>query len=125
MPDEVTEENWDDQWMFSVGLNWAVNERWMLRAGYASDESAISDEEFRTPRIPDSDRTWYTLGVSFSASERLNLDLGYARIEGDPASLDNTINLVSAAPGLFTDTLVGEIKSPGTNIFSVQIRLEF
>jgi long-chain fatty acid transport protein len=124
-PDDVTVENWDDQWMFSIGLDWAVNERWMLRVGYAMDESVISSEEFRTPRIPDSNRTWYTVGASFSASDRLNLDLGYARIEGDSASLQNTVNLVSAAPGLFTDTLVGEYNSPGTNIFSVQIHMEF
>ena len=123
--DDVTVENWDDQWMFSIGLDWAVNERWMLRVGYAVDESVISSEEFRTPRIPDSNRTWYTVGASFSASDRLNLDLGYARIEGDSASLQNTVNLVSAAPGLFTDTLVGEYNSPGTNIFSVQIHMEF
>ena len=124
-PDDVTPENWDDQWMFSIGFNWAVNDQWELRAGYAVDESAISNEEFRTPRIPDSDRTWYTLGASFAASDRLDLALGYARIDGDAASLDNTINLVAAAPGLFTDTLVGEYSSPSTNIFSVQIHMEF
>jgi long-chain fatty acid transport protein len=72
-PDSVTVENWDDTWMVSVGGNYQLNDRWTLRGGAGYDQTPVPDAEHRTPRIPDEDRTWLSLGTTFSPSDRLSI----------------------------------------------------
>lgn len=124
LPDSVADYQWDDVIMFSVGVRHHVNERFSIRAGYALDESPIPSAANRTPRIPDADRDWFTLGASWKLNDSLRLDFAYARVEGDVAQVDNTINLVSTAPGAFTDTLRGEYDA-SVNIFGIQLYGEF
>ena len=60
VPDSVTPQNWDNNWRIAVGATYKLNEAWKLRAGLAYDQSPV-DDAFRTPRIPDEDRTWLTM----------------------------------------------------------------
>jgi len=43
-----------------------------------------------SPRLPDGDRTWFTLGAGFQASPALNFDFGYAYIKVDNAQVRKT-----------------------------------
>lgn len=124
LPDTVANYQWEDVTMFSVGVRHHLNDKWTLRAGYALDESPIPAAANRTPRVPDADRDWFTLGASLRVSERVRVDFAYARVEGDAASTVNTINLVSSAPGAFTDTLRGDYDA-SVNIFGIQVYGEF
>lgn len=54
--DEVTPENWHDNWMLKIGLDYAVIPGLVVRGGFAWDQSPIEDATFRTPRIPDARR---------------------------------------------------------------------
>lgn len=85
-------ENWNDTWRFAVGANYRYNEKLKLRFGLAYDESPV-DDLYRTVRVPDSDRTWLALGVQFKLTPKDVLDLGYAHLFMD----DATIN--APAPG--------------------------
>lgn len=80
-------ENWDDTWRFAVGANYRYNERTKIRFGLAYDESPVPDQ-FRTVRIPDNDRTWLALGVQFKITPKDALDIGYAHLFIDDASLN-------------------------------------
>ncbi len=76
----ITEElNWADTWSFAVGGAYQLNPKWVIRAGYATDESPTSDAD-RTVRIPVSDRDIYTLGAGWNVSDDLTLDAAYAYI---------------------------------------------
>ncbi|PHR63776.1 outer membrane protein transport protein [Alcanivorax sp.] len=76
----ITEElNWEDTWSFAVGGAYQLNPKWVIRAGYASDESPTSDAH-RTVRIPVSDRDIYTLGAGWSPTADLTFDAAYAYI---------------------------------------------
>ncbi|MBE9030997.1 outer membrane protein transport protein [filamentous cyanobacterium LEGE 11480] len=114
-PAVVKAQNWKDTIRLSLGLNYAASDRLLLRAGFAFDPTPTRDE-FRTVRIPDSDRTWYTIGATYKASDKFSLDVGYAYINVDRTS----INESSAAGG----TIVGDYRG-SINILSAQARWQF
>lgn len=87
-PNSVTEENWDDTWAFSVGANYALNDRWLLRAGLGYDESPVPDSRHRTPRVPDSDRRWMSIGATFTPTENLDITAGYLHVFVDDVDMD-------------------------------------
>ncbi|HQT01307.1 MAG: aromatic hydrocarbon degradation protein [Hydrogenophilales bacterium 16-64-46] len=76
---EPTTENWDDSYRVSLGLNYRVNDKLVLRGGVAFDETPVSDQ-FRTARIPDQDRTWVALGAQYRLSDKSVIDFGYAHL---------------------------------------------
>ncbi len=82
-------EKWDDVWAISVGATYQLNDRIALRAGYAFDESPVSDE-YRTARVPSSDRQWVTAGAQYVVNSDLSFDLGAAYLFMDTMSLSET-----------------------------------
>ncbi|TDR50648.1 long-chain fatty acid transport protein [Halomonas ventosae] len=86
--DSSTTENWDDTWAFSVGANYALTPQWLLRAGLGVDESPVPSAEFRTPRVPDADRQWATLGATWMPSPELGITAGYMHVFADDGDID-------------------------------------
>jgi len=68
---------WDDTWRHSVGANYKWSDQTKIRFGVAFDQTPTNDT-FRTPRLPDEDRTWVALGVQYKPSKSGILDVGYA-----------------------------------------------
>ncbi|MBS9403048.1 TonB-dependent receptor [Halomonas sp. TRM85114] len=87
-PNSRTEENWDNTWAFSVGANYALTPQWLLRAGLGVDESPVPSAEFRTPRVPDADRQWATLGATWMPTPELGITAGYMHVFGDDGGID-------------------------------------
>lgn len=85
-PDSVEDFSWDTTRFMAVGGEFRLNDAWTLRAGYAIDETPTTLAT-RTPRLPDEDRTWYSIGASWQYSERLALSFGYIRVEPDTPRL--------------------------------------
>jgi long-chain fatty acid transport protein len=74
-----TVENWKDTVRVSLGTTHHYNSQWLVRAGLAYDQAPVKDE-FRTPRIPDNNRTWLALGGQYNASSASAIDFGYAHL---------------------------------------------
>ncbi len=89
-PATITTEDWDDTFRIAFGGNYKLNPQWTLRAGLALDQSPVPNEERRTPRIPDADRKWLSLGAGYQVSSRLSVDVGYTHLFFDSASINNT-----------------------------------
>ena len=87
----VLPENFKDTWRFSAGFNYQYNEKTVLRAGVAYDQSPVNDTD-RSARLPDSDRTWLTVGGRFKYSTNLNFDVGAAYIWVKDGSINNAGN---------------------------------
>ncbi|MFD2192325.1 OmpP1/FadL family transporter [Pistricoccus aurantiacus] len=87
-PNSETDENWDDSWAFSVGANYALNRQWLLRAGLGMDESPVPSSKYRTPRIPDADRQWASIGATYQATPQLGITGGYLHVFGDDVDID-------------------------------------
>jgi long-chain fatty acid transport protein len=90
-PDSVTEENWDDVFRYALGGEFYVSEEWTLRCGTAYDESPIPDE-YRTARIPGTDRIWGSLGCSYMPNDQWSIDFAYMHIffTDDPELTEQT-----------------------------------
>lgn len=86
-PESIEPFEWRDTQFVSLGAELKLNERFTLRAGLAFDETPTHIET-RTPRMPDDDRIWYSVGGTWNASDALEINFGYTRIEVDSAPLD-------------------------------------
>jgi len=89
-PDNVIPELWTDVNKYSVGASYKFNERLTGRFGLAYDESPVPNDEVRSPRIPDEDRKWIALGLSYAASDSLDLHFSCVNIGVDDPMIDNT-----------------------------------
>lgn len=116
----VTEEAWDDSWFVALGVDYAWSEQLTLRAGIAFDQTPV-DDAHRTPRVPDSDRTWLSVGASWKAADWLSLTIGYSHIMLD----DAVIALRTGDPGgTFRGNLDAETSS-SIDVVAVQASLRF
>jgi long-chain fatty acid transport protein len=79
-PDSAEQYNWKESWFYSVGGEYAFNDKFTFRAGVARDDSPIS-RPYRTPRMPDQDRMWYSLGLTWNATENFELSASYVKID--------------------------------------------
>ncbi len=120
-PDSVTTENWQDSWRVALGMNYTLDESVMLRAGLALDQSVITDERYRTPRIPDGERRWLSLGARYRISDETVLNAGYSHLFVDTLEMNNTLE--SSIPTL-QSTLKGSYEA-SVNIFSLQLTRNF
>lgn len=82
-----TEENWKDADFYAVGASYQIDDQWKLRLGLALDKSAVGNE-YRTPRIPDANRIWYSAGLQYQYNENLTFNLGYTYIHADKSKVD-------------------------------------
>ena len=85
----LTPENWSDNYRYSVGANYRLNDQLTLRGGVAYDETPVSDA-FRTARIPDESRTWVAFGAQYRLSGKSAIDVGYAHLFVQDARINKT-----------------------------------
>ncbi|MCG5531302.1 outer membrane protein transport protein [Halorhodospira halochloris] len=102
--------DWDDTWMFSLGTRYDHSDQWDFRFGVAYDQTPTSDR-YRTPRIPDEDRTWVALGGTWQpeAVNNLTVDFAYTYIWLDDAAITLAEGL--ADDGVLDDPVAGEYES--------------
>lgn len=84
------DERWVDVWAVAVGGTYQLNDKLALRAGYAYDQSPVRDE-FRTARVPSSDRQWLTLGAGYKVNQDLSFDVAAGYLFMYPMDL-NEVN---------------------------------
>jgi len=113
-PDSVEPFNWKDTTFASLGAEYKLNESWTLRGGVAYDETPTHIET-RTPRLPDANRMWYSIGASWLATQALEVNFGYTRIEPNSPKIDITSNRT---------TLVGPFDG-AANLYGVSAQYKF
>ncbi|VTX70464.1 Outer membrane protein P1 [Haemophilus influenzae] len=64
----------------AFGGTYDIDDKLTLRAGVAYDQAA--SRHYRTASIPDTDRTWYSLGATYKFTPHLSVDFGYAYLKG-------------------------------------------
>jgi long-chain fatty acid transport protein len=106
-------ENWSNTLRYSIGTSYHYSDYIKLRAGFAYDEEAISDQ-FRTARIPGNDRKWVSLGANWKVTPSSSVDVGYAHLFISDASINQSTG------GKLTGTYDGDV-----NILSAQYTHNF
>jgi long-chain fatty acid transport protein len=71
---------WHDGWMYSAGLEYAYSPALTMRGGLAYEKSPVQNPNERTPRTPDADRIWASLGGAYKWSEKTTLEFGYSHV---------------------------------------------
>ncbi len=74
-----TPEKWENVWMAGIGMDYYHNDNLTFRLGVSFDESPVKDAKYRTARIPDNNRWWTSLGVSY-AFGNAQIDFAYAHM---------------------------------------------
>ena len=113
-PDSVEPFEWSDTDFMSLGAEFALNDAWTLRGGLAIDETPTSLAH-RTPRLPDDDRHWFTIGATWKVSDAFDVDFAFAHLKPkDP-------KIAASAGG---STLTGPFDGDA-NIFGVSAQYRF
>lgn len=112
----VEQFRWEDTMFYSLGAEFALSDSLTLRGGVARDETPSNDAA-RTPRLPDGNRDWISVGLSWNASEALEVNAGYTRILVDDPTINNPENSSGAR-------LAGSY-SANANLFGVSAQYKF
>jgi long-chain fatty acid transport protein len=116
-----THLNFKDAWRIGVGAEYQLNSAWLLRIGTAYDKTPVQDE-YRTPRLPDNDRWWLSIGARWTFSPQGAVDFGYSYL-----IVDDT-NTVLPPNGSSEIPAVGQLRgsySASTSIIGAQLRWNF
>ncbi|EGR2462252.1 aromatic hydrocarbon degradation protein [Vibrio cholerae] len=110
--DLIKSENWEDNYRFALGTTYQYDAKLALRAGVAYDTSAVDDKN-RTATIPETDRTWVSVGGSYIATPQLTLDVGFTYIFAKDATIneprDASDQTAAAIGGAFTGNVSGNV----------------
>jgi long-chain fatty acid transport protein len=117
----TTTENWRNTWRVALGAIHRYNDTWTARAGIAYDQTPVGDD-YRTVRLPDSNRTWISLGGQYRMNKDAAIDFGYSHLFIKDGSM-NQINQPAAAKAAY-GALLGTYNN-AVDILSVQYSLAF
>ena len=76
------EYHWKDSWLFTVGADYDINDKFTVRGGVGYEISPVDDDKYRSATIPDTDRLWLSMGATWHASKNLQSDFGIAYLKG-------------------------------------------
>ncbi|MBW3550219.1 MAG: outer membrane protein transport protein [Proteobacteria bacterium] len=117
-PDSVEQFQWDTTRFSSIGGEFKLSNAWTLRAGYAFDETPTTVAH-RTPRLPDEDRQWYSLGATWQLSDALDINLAYTHIKPDEPQI-----AITTPPAAGGQRLFGSFDSE-VNLYGVSAQYRF
>jgi long-chain fatty acid transport protein len=124
----VADWKYEDSGRFSIGTEYTHNNKFKYRVGLALDQTPVPDDSERSPRVPDADRTWLSLGMTYSYSRTLSFDFGYAHLFVDDPKLDDVSDNYNPAFGLAGKSgfhsLSGSYDS-SVDIFGAQVNWRF
>ncbi len=123
--DTITNEQFVDTWRVALGGIYTLNDKWLIRAGIAFDETPTQDQT-RTARIPDQDRTWLSIGGAYTLNKCWRFDFGYSHLFFKDATIDESAPNRAGPPF----TLASQARLAGSydasaNIVGIQMRYDF
>lgn len=95
------EENWEDSFRYSVGMDYRLNSLTNFHFGYTYDESPVP-AKYRTLTIPDADRQWLTFGATLDFESAGIVDLAFAYVMGDQVKVKEKSELGTQFDGKLT-----------------------
>jgi len=121
--DSVVSLNLKNVYRYSLGVSYRPNDAWIIRTGIALDRSPVQNAMDRTPRLPDSDRRWLSMGAGWRASMRWDFDFAYAYIRLSDSSVQKTDGGVGTEN--FTRGNLSADYKGSVQIFAAQARWSF
>lgn len=103
----------------ALGASYNLDEKLTLRAGIAYDQAA--SRHHRSAAIPDTNRTWYSLGATYKFTPNLSVDLGYAYLKGKKVHFKE---VQQATGGLITET-ANYTSQAHANLYGLNLNYSF
>ena len=118
-PVAVLPLDWHDEWFFSGGVEYDLNNRTTFRSGVAFEESPVQNAVERSARLPDTNRVWVSFGATRSLGAFTTLNLAYSHVFFEDGSIDRT-----------TQFSVGDIRLLGkaeqdVDVFGLSVNVKF
>ncbi len=88
--DSNTRQDFTDEWRYSLGAIYQLNSNIKLRTGIAMDRTPVQNATNRSPRTPDSDRSWVSVGIGYQMNAYMNVDVAYSHLFADKSPVDYT-----------------------------------
>ncbi|CAM3512128.1 OmpP1/FadL family transporter [Parendozoicomonas haliclonae] len=126
-------QNWSDVWALAVGTHYQLNDKTVLRFGYAYDNSPTKNST-RSARIPDNDRQWLTVGLGYELDSTYSIDLAYGYMFMKPFKIhdvnhkvDGSQQAVNPETALFEDpgVLNAKYKRMHAHALAAQLKVKF
>ena len=105
----------------ALGASYNIDEKLTLRAGIAYDQAA--SRHHRSAAIPDTDRTWYSLGATYKFTPNLSIDLAYAYLKGKKVHFKE-VETVGKAPLVLTET-ANYTSQAHANLYGLNLNYSF
>ncbi|HMV16748.1 MAG TPA: outer membrane protein transport protein [Zoogloea sp.] len=77
-----------DTWRMALGATYKVNDAWKAKFGVAYDQSPVEDPH-RLVSLPDSNRTWYSVGGQWKTPAGSLVDFGFAYLRVNTSPIHN------------------------------------
>ncbi|RYY76238.1 MAG: transporter [Gammaproteobacteria bacterium] len=82
---------YDDTMRYALGMTYEPSgSPWTWRFGIAIDDAPQTNPAFVSVRIPDEDRLWFGAGFNYKLSPTSSIDVGYAYVDVQKATIENT-----------------------------------
>lgn len=105
----------------ALGASYNLDEKLTLRAGIAYDQAASRHQ--RSAAIPDTDRTWYSLGATYKFTPNLSVDLGYAYLKGKKVHFKEVKAIAKSV--LTLDTTANYTSQAHANLYGLNLNYSF
>lgn len=96
------EYKWQDGYHFALGGTYFLNNDWTLRAGYMYDTSA--QDKLTSVSVPDSDRQWFSTGVTYHLDSNASIDFGFTYLMGKDVKVKETTEQAGQTVSSLTGT---------------------
>lgn len=106
----------------ALGASYNLYEKLTLRAGIAYDQAASRHQ--RSAAIPDTDRTWYSLGATYKFTPHLSVDLGYAYLKGKKVHFKE-VNAIGDERTLTVNTTANYTSQAHANLYGLNLNYSF
>lgn len=72
------ELNWRDGWLFALGGEYDISPPFSIRVGVNYEVSPVHDATTRPLQVPDSNRTWVSVGATYRWNDNSSIDVAYS-----------------------------------------------
>lgn len=103
-------QNFKNGLRYALGAHYRLDDCWLFRIGTAYDQSPVRDQ-YRSTRIPDSDRYWVAIGARYNINPCLRLELGYSHVFFKNSNLNDSAPVASNGGTQGLQRLNGSVRS--------------
>lgn len=95
LSDPIKEYHWKNAGHISVGATWYQSASTQYRVGYMYDASPV--DELTSLSIPDTNRHWFTFGLTHALSKQWTIDGAVGLLVGEEAQVDESLTVIDTS----------------------------